>query len=128
LLNQELLVKPQDIPNFVMFNALQNFIDTSDFTKKTQALGTRMIGKLRALEANSGKKFTIKGKGLTLFINFKTEKLCDGFITFMRTKGILVKKFDARPEFVLIYPPLILTEKNIDEIVENFKKFFNQPA
>ncbi len=46
----------------------------------------------------------------------------------MKEKGILVKKFAAVPQFVMIYPPLILTEKNIDEIVENFKRFFNQPA
>ncbi|MEG0074291.1 MAG: aminotransferase class III-fold pyridoxal phosphate-dependent enzyme [Eubacterium sp.] len=126
--DKESHIKAEDIPNYIMLKALISFMESSDLTKNTHALGIRMIGKLRALEANSGQEFTIKGKGLVLFINFKTEARCNEFILFMKDKGILVKKFTPNPLFVFIYPPLIITEKNIDEIVEYFKEFFNQPA
>ncbi|RHO59521.1 aminotransferase class III-fold pyridoxal phosphate-dependent enzyme [Eubacterium sp. AM05-23] len=125
---QESRVVLEDVPNYIMLKVVLGFMESSNLSKKIQALGTRFQGKLRALEANCGRKFSIKGKGLILFIDFKKESVADSFVQFMKEKGILVKKFAAVPQFVMIYPPLIITEKNIDEIVENFKRFFNQPA
>lgn len=124
----ETSVLPEDIPNYIMLKAILNFMESADLTKKIPALGTRMLGKLRALEANCERKFSIKGKGLIIFIDLKQEMVCKSFILFMKSKGILVKQFAPVPQFVMVYPPLIVDEKNIDEIIENFKRFFNQPA
>ncbi|HTA84559.1 MAG TPA: aminotransferase class III-fold pyridoxal phosphate-dependent enzyme, partial [Bacteroidia bacterium] len=57
----------------------------------------------------------IRGMGLMLAIQFKSEELCKKVIEKCIKNGIIVDWFLFRPDAMRIAPPLIITEKEIRE-------------
>ncbi|MDO4289075.1 MAG: aminotransferase class III-fold pyridoxal phosphate-dependent enzyme [Eubacterium sp.] len=117
-------VGASDIPGLIILRSLLKHIGQNHYDRSTRDLGTRIQGKLRALEANCGQKFSMAGRGLTWFIDLPSTEDRRAFIAAMAEAGYLLKALPTKADAVFIYPPLCLSEANADMLIEAMKRFF----
>jgi acetylornithine/N-succinyldiaminopimelate aminotransferase len=68
----------------------------------------------------------IRGKGLFLSLEFKSEELAKKIIHSCIEKGVIVDWFLFAPQCIRIAPPLIITEKQIETACKLILKSINQ--
>ena len=112
------------IPSLVILRSLLKHIAANSYDRTSRDLGNRIQGKLRALEANCGQKFSMAGRGLTWFIDLPTTEVRDALINAMKDAGYLIKALNTKKAAIFIYPPLCVSEQNVDMMIEAVKKFF----
>ncbi len=119
---------PTDAPNLIMLRAILNEMATPEVLNQVTALGHRFTGKIRALEANTGNRFTLSGIGLCLFLDFKKEVIAQKYVAAMVKQGILCRTCPQCPHTVFIFPPLIISETDADTFIEATKAVFGVRA
>lgn len=123
---EDLSISSATLPNLIIFRGILNSLSQHQYAASTRDLGTRIQGKLRALEANSGRLFTKSGNGLTWFINLQDPEHKTALIRQMKEKGYLIKALDSQSTAIFIYPPLCISEHDIDMMIEALKQFLEQ--
>ena len=92
--------------------ATVKFIINNDIPGKVKKLGQYFIAGLEKLKVKFGFIVEIRGRGLLLALKF-TDNIAEDITLACLKEGLLVNT--VKPDMVRFMPPLIVTEKDIDE-------------
>jgi acetylornithine/N-succinyldiaminopimelate aminotransferase len=84
----------------------------NDIPGKVKKLGQYFIAGLGKLKAKFGFITEIRGRGLLLALKF-TDNIADEMTLACLKEGLLVNP--VKPDMLRFMPPLIITEKDVDE-------------
>jgi len=99
-----------------------NVIIEENLPKKSEELGEYFINKLKENLSDNPKIKDIRGKGLLIAVEMN-ENIAKKLCIDMSKEGILVK--DTHETTIRFAPPLIITKEQIDEVLINIKKVFD---
>ncbi|MGA7678179.1 MAG: aspartate aminotransferase family protein [Dehalococcoidia bacterium] len=92
--------------------ATLKFIIDNDIPAKVKKMGQYFIAGLEKLKAKFSFITEIRGRGLLLALKF-TDNIADELVLACLKEGLLVNP--VKPDILRFMPPLIITEKDVDE-------------
>jgi len=99
--------------------ATLKFIIDNDISGKVKKLGQYFIAGLEKLKAKFGFIVEIRGRGLLLALKF-TDNIAEKLVLACLKEGLLVNA--VKPNTLRFIPPLIITEKDVDEALGILEK------
>jgi predicted acetylornithine/succinylornithine family transaminase len=99
--------------------ATLKFIIDNDIPGKVKKLGQYFIADLEKLKAKFGFIVEIRGRGLLLALKF-TDNIAEELVLACLKEGLLVNA--VKPNTLRFIPPLIITEKDVDEALGILEK------
>jgi acetylornithine/succinyldiaminopimelate/putrescine aminotransferase len=99
--------------------ATLKFIIDNDIPDKVKKLGQYFITDLEKLKAKFNFITEIRGRGLLLALKF-TDNIAEELVLACLKEGLLVNA--VKPNALRFIPPLIITEKDIDEALGILEK------
>ena len=99
--------------------ATLKFIIDNDIPGKVKKLGQYFIAGLEKLKAKFGFIVEIRGRGLLLALKF-TDNMAEELVLACLKEGLLVNA--VKPNTLRFMPPLIITEKDVDEALGILEK------
>jgi predicted acetylornithine/succinylornithine family transaminase len=103
--------------------ATLKFVIDNDIPGKVKKLGQYFIAGLEKLKAKLGFIVEIRGRGLLLALKF-TDNIAEEITLACLKEGLLVNT--VKPDMVRFMPPLIITEKDIDEALGILEVVFSR--
>jgi acetylornithine/N-succinyldiaminopimelate aminotransferase len=88
------------------------FIVDNDIPNKVKEIGQYFIAGLEKMKAKFGFIVEVRGRGLLLALGFKDD-IAEELVLACLKEGLLVNP--VKPNALRFMPPLIITEKDIDE-------------
>ncbi len=95
------------------YAALKYIID-NDIPEKVRQVGSYFMAKLEGLRQRFDFITQVRGKGLLIALEFSGE-IAEELVMVCLKKGLLVNK--VKPNAIRFMPPLIITEKDVDEAI-----------
>jgi acetylornithine/succinyldiaminopimelate/putrescine aminotransferase len=95
------------------------FIIDNDIPGKVKKLGQYFIADLEKMKAKFGFIVEIRGRGLLLALKF-TDNIAEELVLACLKEGLLVNA--VKPNTLRFIPPLIITEKDVDEALGILEK------
>ena len=86
-----------------------------DIPSHVEAMGERLMGKLRSLEDRHAEVLEVRGQGLLVALAFRSD-LGAAWVEACRERGLLLN--NVRPNALRFMPPLTVSEDEIDRAVE----------
>jgi predicted acetylornithine/succinylornithine family transaminase len=99
--------------------ATLKFIIDNDIPGKVKKLGQYFIADLEKMKAKFGFIVEIRGRGLLLALKF-TDNIAEELVLACLKEGLLVNA--VKPNTLRFIPPLIITEKDVDEALGILEK------
>ena len=99
-------------------HAALKYIIENDMPAKVKQLSDYFMGKLESLKQQFGFITGVRGRGLLIAIEFDSE-IAQSVLMSCLDKGLLVNK--VKPNALRFMPPLIITEKEVDQAIEILK-------
>jgi len=99
-------------------HAALKYIIENDIPAKVKQLSDYFMGKLESLKQQFGFITGVRGRGLLIAIEFDSE-IAQSVLMSCLDKGLLVNK--VKPNALRFMPPLIITEKEVDQAIEILK-------
>ena len=103
--------------------ATLKFIIDNDIPAKVRQVGQYFVGGLEKLKAKFSFIAEIRGRGLLLALGF-TSDIAEEMVLACLEKGLLVNQ--VKPNALRFMPPLIITEKDVDEALDILEAVFNR--
>lgn len=95
--------------------AALKFILDNDIPGKARQVGRYFVSGLTKLQAKFGFIAEVRGRGLLLALGF-TSDIAEDMVLACMEEGLLVNR--VKPNALRFMPPLIITEKDVDEALE----------
>src|SRR5699024_9186677 len=102
--------------------AVLNIVNQADFLRAVEAKGSYLIDQLKEKIGKLPVVKDVRGLGLMVGIEYKTEVLPS--VQSLLDKGILV--LNAGPHVIRLLPPLTCTEEEIDQVIDALFETSNQ--
>lgn len=102
--------------------AVLNIVNQADFLQAVEAKGSYLIDQLKEKIGKLPIVKDVRGLGLMVGIEYKTEVL--PIVQSLLDKGILV--LNAGPHVIRLLPPLTCTEEEIDQVIDAIFETSNQ--
>lgn len=90
--------------------------------KNTGRQGEKLKQKLEAIIASNSKIKSVNGIGLLLALRLEDAQGAAKFCRSLMNNGVLVKTGEVAKDSVIIRPPLILTDQDVDEIAAGIER------
>jgi len=103
--------------------ATLKFIIDNDIPGKVKKVGQYFVGGLEKLKAKFGFISDVRGHGLLLAVGFADDMAEEVVLTCLK-EGLLVNQ--VKPNALRFMPPLIITEKDVDEALGILKTVFTR--
>ena len=103
--------------------ATLKYIIDNDIPEKVNRLGKYFMTELETLKQQFDFITEVRGKGLLIAMEFDREIAQDVTMSCLN-KGLLINKL--KPNAIRFMPPLIITEKEVDEAVNILRNIFNE--
>ncbi len=103
--------------------ATLKFIIDNDIPGKVKKVGQYFVGGLEKLKAKFGFITDVRGRGLLLAVGFADDMAEEVVLTCLK-EGLLVNQ--VKPNALRFMPPLIITEKDVDEALGILKTVFTR--
>jgi predicted acetylornithine/succinylornithine family transaminase len=103
--------------------ATLKFIIDNDIPDKVKKLGQYFITGLEKMKTKFGFIVEIRGRGLLLALSF-TDNIAEELVLACLKEGLLVNQ--VKPNALRFMPPLIITEKDVDEALGILKTVFTR--
>jgi predicted acetylornithine/succinylornithine family transaminase len=103
--------------------ATLKFIIDNDIPDKVKKLGQYFITGLEKMKTKFGFIVEIRGRGLLLALSF-TDNIAEELVLACLKEGLLVNP--VKPDTLRFMPPLIITEKDVDEALGILKTVFTR--
>ena len=103
--------------------ATLKYIIDNDIPEKVNRVGKYFMTKLETLKQQFDFITEVRGKGLLIAMEFDREIAQDVTMSCLN-KGLLINKLT--PNAIRFIPPLIITEKEVDEAVNILRNIFNE--
>jgi predicted acetylornithine/succinylornithine family transaminase len=103
--------------------ATLKYIIDNDIPEKVNRLGKYFMTELETLKQQFDFITEVRGKGLLIAMEFDHEIAQDVTMSCLN-KGLLINKL--KPNAIRFVPPLIITEKEVDEAVNILRNIFNE--
>ena len=103
--------------------AVLRFIIDNDVPAKVMQVGRYFVNGLEKLKTKFDFITGIRGRGLLLAVSF-TEDIAEEMVLACLEKGLLVNQ--VKPDALRFIPPLIITEKDVDEALGILEQIFNR--
>lgn len=103
--------------------ATLKFIIDNDIPGKVKKVGQYFVGGLEKLKAKFGFITEVRGRGLLLAVGFADDMAEEVVLTCLK-EGLLVNQ--VKPNALRFMPPLIITEKDVDEALGILKTVFTR--
>jgi acetylornithine/succinyldiaminopimelate/putrescine aminotransferase len=102
--------------------ATMKFIIDNDIPDKVKKLGQYFVGRLEKMKAKFSFITEIRGRGLLLALKFSDNR-AEELVMACLKEGLLVNA--VKPNALRFIPPLIITEKDIDEALDILETIFS---
>ena len=103
--------------------ATLKYIIDNDIPEKVNRVGKYFMTELETLKQQFDFITEVRGKGLLIAMEFDREIAQDVTMSCLN-KGLLINK--VKPNAIRFMPPLIITEKEVDEAVNILRNIFNE--
>jgi acetylornithine/N-succinyldiaminopimelate aminotransferase len=103
--------------------ATLKYIIDNDIPEKVNRVGKYFMTELETLKQQFDFITEVRGKGLLIAMEFDREIAQDVTMSCLN-KGLLINKL--KPNAIRFMPPLIITEKEVDEAVNILRNIFNE--
>jgi acetylornithine/N-succinyldiaminopimelate aminotransferase len=103
--------------------ATLKYIIDNDIPEKVNRVGKYFMTELETLKQQFDFITEVRGKGLLIAMEFDREIAQDVTMSCLN-KGLLINKL--KPNAIRFIPPLIITEKEVDEAVNILRNIFNE--
>lgn len=103
--------------------ATLKYIIDNDIPEKANRVGKYFMTELETLKQQFDFITEVRGKGLLIAMEFDREIAQDVTMSCLN-KGLLINKL--KPNAIRLMPPLIITEKEVDEAVNILRNIFNE--
>ena len=103
--------------------ATLKYITDNDIPEKVNRLGKYFMTELETLKQQFDFITEVRGKGLLIAMEFDREIAQDVTMSCLN-KGLLINKL--KPNAIRFMPPLIITEKEVDEAINILRNIFNE--
>ena len=106
------------------YSALE-FIITQDISGNAQRVGQYLAARLEELKARYKSIIEVRGQGLLLAIEFSSD-IADDIVMACLERGLLINK--VKPNAIRLMPPLIITEKEVDQAIQILEQTLAIPS
>lgn len=114
------------IPGYIMLKAIIRFLKEHPFEKHSTALENRMNGKYRAMMANTQNRFNVSGKGLLYFIRTQSSESAAALTEHLEKNNMLLLQLKEAASTLCFAPPLIVSEEEIDTLLQEIRIYFEK--
>ena len=103
--------------------ATLDVIRDENLAPKATERGNQLMDGLRRVMADSGGALVaVRGRGLMVGVEFAIKDVAELTINFMAQQGIIAAYTLNNPKVIRMEPPLVVTEAQVDQVIEAFGK------
>lgn len=109
-----------------------NYHEKHNLHERSAELGEYFISELERLFTDNPYVFEIRGKGLMIGMELKSksgeplQEITDSILEEMKDSGFLIGKSGVERNVLTFMPPLIISQQDIDEMIDALKQSFDR--